>query len=126
MKPQEAIEILKGHIVDEHNRKPITSGGHIDKRRNIEALKMAISALEKQIPKKPIEKEIDNLWSGMSTKTVSCPNCKKQIVNVWSRVDYKPKFCHNCGQALDWSQENEPIDEPIANVPNSNRWNETV
>ncbi len=74
-------------------------------RQLMDVCDVAISAIEKQIPKKPIEKETDNLWNGMSTRTVSCPNCKKQIVNVWNKADYKPKFCHYCGQALDWSDE---------------------
>ena len=50
------------------------------------------SALEKQIPKKPIEKEF--------VEDVSlnyCPCCNVRFIG-WGM-----KFCGECGQALDWS-----------------------
>lgn len=58
------------------------------------------SALEKQIPKKPIERFINTYSDDMA---ISCPCCKQPIVNVWNKKDYKPLYCHYCGQALDWS-----------------------
>lgn len=49
--------------------------------------KSAISALEKQIPKKAICK---------AENFTLCPNCNKRTV-----VHFK--HCQSCGQALDWS-----------------------
>ena len=60
---------------------------------------LAISALEKQIPKKPLEQryvnyEIENELIG------HCPSCRlKWDVSFWQR------HCSNCGQKLDWSVE---------------------
>lgn len=62
----------------------------------IKALKMALEALEKQKPKKPIIRETEDYFGYV--KGVICPNCKE--------VDFKleqPCFCKNCGQAIDWS-----------------------
>jgi hypothetical protein len=50
-----------------------------------------ISALEKQIPKKPLIP-----WDSM-TGTYYCPNCIEGI--IFDRKNY----CCDCGQALDWS-----------------------
>ena len=66
------------------------------------AREIAISALEKQIPKKPIE-DSANLTD---FKTFHCPICNKKIV---SRVDGEwiagspQKYCDDCGQALDFN-----------------------
>ena len=60
-----------------------------------EALKMAINALEKQMPKKLIN----------TCQYVSgcCPNCKKYISD-W--LEYNEFMCcPYCGQKLDWSEE---------------------
>ena len=62
----------------------------------------AISAIEKQIPKNPIE-DIANL---IDFKTFHCPVCNKKIV---SRLDGEwiagrpQKYCDDCGQALDFN-----------------------
>ena len=70
---------------------------------NVEALKVAVSALGKQIPKKP-----KSYLVNMKHIDFLCPNCKKRII---SKVDGEwvagknQKFCDNCGQALDWSDK---------------------
>ena len=56
------------------------------------ALEMAIKALEKQIPKKPIE--IDTYG-----EYYKCPICNKYAVDNFG-CNYK--FCRECGQKLDW------------------------
>lgn len=62
--------------------------------QDIEALKVGISALEKQVPKKVIKRcSTDKLF--VSHK---CPVCKETPM-------YR-EYCYNCGQALDWSDEN--------------------
>ena len=72
-----------------------------------EVFDMAIEALEKQIPKKPLYKQgtrykwIDSIlergryhnvekWSNRD----ACPNCKKDILQT--------NYCEKCGQKLDW------------------------
>ena len=62
--------------------------------QDIEALKVGIAALEKQVPKKLINpKKISN------RRWADCCYCKLTLP--------KPcRFCPRCGQALDWSDEN--------------------
>ena len=64
------------------------------------ALEMAINALEKQIPKKPIaidyEKYMDTVKNALFLKGAYwCPNCK-HVVKCGT-------YCSDCGQKLDWS-----------------------
>ena len=67
----------------------------------VEEMEIAISALEKQIRKKPLKQECD-----FFDFILVCPKCKNRIVNVWSKRQYKPNYCHYCGQALDWNDDN--------------------
>ena len=60
-----------------------------------EALDMAIEALEKQIPKKPISNSHDMF----GIKCCICPVCHCHVYSTSN------DFCHRCGQALDWSDE---------------------
>ena len=59
-----------------------------------ESLRLAIKALEKQTPKKPIVN--DDLQ-------IACPNCSATLIYCLhnSEIDY----CDKCGQRLDWSEE---------------------
>lgn len=63
--------------------------------------KVAIVAISKQIPMKPIL-EADGYADGeLVYDTWYCPNCDKSY-----EVDYDSyDFCPNCGQAIDWSDE---------------------
>lgn len=61
-------------------------------KRQIEIWETAISALEKQIPKK-VNISLKGT-TGWNTKC-HCPNCHSMISHG--------KYCSNCGQALDWS-----------------------
>lgn len=62
--------------------------------KRIERNNIAIKALEKQIPKKPIRKP--NLdWTN---EEVTCPSCNRNVSK------YRNKYC-DCGQKLDWSEE---------------------
>lgn len=59
----------------------------------LQAMRTCKSALEKQIPKKPlpaIEQEYDSNYG-------ICPNCKRTIF-TWENF----RYCSGCGQALDW------------------------
>lgn len=54
--------------------------------------------LEKQIPRKPIDK-IDPMFGDIC---IVCSNCENtDIVNPFTHSIFK--HCPNCGQALDWS-----------------------
>ena len=54
-------------------------------KEQIKVWKTAISALEKQIPKKPSETD------------------KARCIHCGCVVNRNERFCKNCGQALDWS-----------------------
>lgn len=57
----------------------------------------AIVALEKQIPRKPIDK-IDPMFGDIY---IVCSNCENTaIVNPFTHSIFK--HCPNCGQALEW------------------------
>lgn len=84
MDAREAIQRIQNHI-DVHSRKE-RFAVHVT-----EAFKMAIAALEKQIPKKPQAIEADDI------KLCFCPCCKVRFMR------YGAKHCGECGQALDWN-----------------------
>lgn len=85
MTPQEAIEIIKN--------------GNPSAQETLRARKMAVSALEKQIPKKPnYEGDGYDENGELIYDTWICPCCEHKY-----EVDYDDyTFCPNCGQALDW------------------------
>ena len=62
--------------------------------QDIEACKMGVQALEKQMSKKLIEK---NPW------IYTCPCCNSQDTHTLVK---RFAYCPDCGQALDWSDEN--------------------
>ena len=66
---------------------------HFDKY-TANAIDMAICALEKQIPKEPIEKFAfsDDIGAGL------CPFCNEG-------VNEEMNFCSYCGQAIDWEDD---------------------
>ena len=63
------------------------------------ALETAISALEKQIPKKPTYEEIGNVYGAIKRTCAKCGD-----VCLISE-DAKPfeHYCRYCGQKIDWS-----------------------
>jgi hypothetical protein len=67
-------------------------------RFDVEENYMVMEALEKQIPKKPVEmKSTDKLLQ----EYFACPIC-----GGWVGMDeYLNKFCAGCGQAIDWSEQ---------------------
>lgn len=62
-----------------------------------EIAKTALSALEKQAPKKIIEKKNGNYTQ------FHCPNCEQENLNPNAHC----KYCPYCGQKWDWSKEND-------------------
>lgn len=86
MTSQEAIEIITNAIQTDNMT------AEQDK-----ALAIVQKALEKQIPKKPIPTEEQNIRFAMN---YICPSCKKHFTGT-GIADY----CYHCGQALDWSDD---------------------
>lgn len=88
MMNKEAIEILR-----KHDSWPLWSVEAHD------ALDMAISALEKQMGKKPVlhPKPLKNevFWW-------NCPHC-----GAHDHTNTRHNFCHHCGGRIDWSDEND-------------------
>lgn len=101
MTANEAIEKMKNmrlfmHIEDENNDCKFTEDDY-------KANEMAIQALEKQIPKKPIMKQyFEDLEDGY----LCCPTCG-EILTDRIPADNKTFYfhCMNCGQKFDWSDE---------------------
>ena len=60
-----------------------------DEKEGIECHNIAISAIEKQIPKKPTK----------TRSEIVCPTCKTLIGSS--------PYCRYCGQAIDWSDTND-------------------
>ena len=69
---------------------------HFDKY-TADAINMAIDALEKQIPKKPIHMH----------KNYYCPICKEDGWMMWDDAipNDMDKYCGICGQAIDWRDD---------------------
>lgn len=62
-----------------------------------ESIDMAIKALEKQIPKRPIKSKEQKI---RYVNTYYCPIC-----NLGFTGFNIAKWCYHCGQKLDWSEE---------------------
>lgn len=56
-------------------------------------MELIVWALEKQIPKKALNKKVG---------FANCPNCGRVQNSVWNKT-----YCGDCGQKLDWSEESE-------------------
>ena len=67
------------------------------------ATRVAIRALEKQIPKKPIMKQY---FEDLEDEYLCCPTCG-EILTDRIPADNKTFYfhCMNCGQKFDWSDE---------------------
>ena len=79
----------------------IPIGGIIPQKR-AEAIDMAINALEKQIPKKPIMKPY---YEDMEEEYLCCPTCG-EILTDRIPMDNNDFYFHclNCGQKLDFGE----------------------
>ncbi len=98
-KVRKAVQMLRiekkecKKLLDFHGNKQWNSG---ILRRKIEALDIAIEALEKQLPKKPIDKSCvkdnDTIYGYVGI----CPSCN-------GIVDDSMIVC-DCTQVLDWSE----------------------
>ena len=85
MNAQEALETIKYEVDEECHC------GYIE-----DELRLAMTALEKQIPKKPIKAKEHIMYS----MCYICPNCQKNFSGTGIA-----SYCYHCGQALDWRNE---------------------
>ena len=83
MTPQEALKIRKNP--------------HFEDVDNDELSKCIDEALEKQIAKKPIKSDRQEI---RYTLTYDCPTCGRQFTGT-GFADY----CYHCGQNLDWGDD---------------------
>ena len=86
---EEAIDIVKCAIGEVEWNYPLDYA---------EAFETAIEALEKQIPKKPINEECYYV----------CPRCRDDLGvsddDIFIYELSMPKYCSNCGCKLDWTE----------------------
>jgi predicted RNA-binding Zn-ribbon protein involved in translation (DUF1610 family) len=89
-------EIIRDMIAYNMNFEPKSDNSSLEEQKK--AMDVAISSLEKQIPKKPINENDD-------FSIFDCPSCGKTIVYLDDKTVHK--HCLICGQAIDWSVEYE-------------------
>lgn len=70
--------------------------GH--RQHSLSALDLAISALEKQIPKKTIRQLTDE----KTHFKCICGSIQKTVYKDGYRVGAEREYCDRCGQAIDW------------------------
>lgn len=66
---------------------------------DFEALKIAVVALDKQIPQRPIN--LSNAPLDAYCAIFRCPRCKRRL-----KMKSKGAYCDKCGQAIDWRADN--------------------
>lgn len=97
MKENEAIEAMQFDL---------KVGGEIHSQVLRDAVDVAIQALEKQIPKRPIFNH--NLSDTLSLFHCECGNAIKVSHDIGIMDNSNaPNYCSKCGCRLDWSDENE-------------------
>lgn len=88
MNIEEALETIRCEVDEE---------GHCGYIEN--ELRVAMTALEKQIPKKPLDICTPCVTWGL------CPTCKGELTELGgrpNRVFVNMAYCPDCGQKLDW------------------------
>lgn len=107
----EAIEILRDTPID------IRSAREDDIHTlYATAQGVALEALEKQIPKKPLDDfsthaiydNDGNYLDQIDTRTFKCPICNHILARgeIETTDCAEIHYCDNCGQAIDWSDTN--------------------
>lgn len=89
MTPQEAIIVL--------DRLNTSERIDIDRDELRAAVKVAKTALMKQIPVKTLPPDI--IMGRFNPTDFKCPTCKNTFPE-----EYETPFCGQCGQALDWGE----------------------
>lgn len=103
MKPQEAIGIMKIALAEVDWEYPMDYAV---------AFETAIEALEKQVPKKPVDEfstyalydNDGNYSEQLDITTFKCPNCNDILASGDISISdcHNIHYCENCGQALLW------------------------
>jgi predicted RNA-binding Zn-ribbon protein involved in translation (DUF1610 family) len=88
---QMSIQTVKENIAILESQEPEDAGYYLQ----LEHEKMVLEALEKQVPKRPIE-------DGYNDEPAVCPNCGESIIKLLDN-DYRIQYCICCGQALDFT-----------------------
>ena len=89
-------EVAKKYILTNHFDGMVDVKAIVGGNEETMAMKLAVEALEKQIPKKPIKAKEHIMYS----MCYICPNCQKNFSGTGIA-----SYCYHCGQALDWSEE---------------------
>ena len=72
---------------------------YTDDEKILQAAELALIAMERQYPKKPVMRE--NMYEPYAD--FLCPKCKKLVCRSRS-IEVEPNFCSRCGQRLDWEE----------------------
>ena len=99
MTDSEAIKICNTIVFAASFSNPQGIPLNTTKEELAEAMRMAIQALEKQIPKKVQLRHIRK-FDGFDDG--ECPTCGQSVSRDCYGTD---NFCPDCGQKLDWSDE---------------------
>ena len=92
-KVREAIKLMEHCIEIQEKCKRVTHANVDAINEDIAAYKVAIEALEKQLPKKP--KQADEQRIRYCTTHV-CPGCGKEFTGMVSG------YCYHCGQRIEY------------------------
>lgn len=96
MTVQEAIHCMKFVTEEEVCEKCPIYGETGTDHCFADAHRLAIQALEKQIPKKVVFED--------GGESLLCPSCGLELMGSITAPDHDPYYCFECGQALDWSE----------------------
>jgi len=75
-----------------------------------QAFKLAIEALEKQLPKKPEQSTYYHRMTGDENDIYVCPECDSFLAyksDADCDESYQPTHCSGCGQKIDWGADDE-------------------
>lgn len=99
-------------MTNEEARNILLTSAHPQTAEEAEAIGIAVKAIEKMIPKKPIKAPTE-FSSGDVVTVLRCPNCGSYlgICDDNKRVDWNKtplsECCSSCYQKLGWSEEEE-------------------
>lgn len=106
MTESEAIKICNTIVFATSFSNPQGMPLNTTKEELAEAMRIAIQALEKQMPKKPIMKQY---FENLEEEYLCCPTCG-EILTDRMPADNKTFYfhCMNCGQKFDWGDAEWP------------------